>query len=138
LDELAAWASVTRNARPEYRSLSTAEARQLAADGKFQIGAHTLTHPTLPAHTGDFQEREIRESKNLIESTLDRAVSVFAYPYGDYTKETVGIVSRIGFSEAFTTREWPVTRRANPLEIPRYMVGDWGGDQFARKLTALL
>jgi peptidoglycan/xylan/chitin deacetylase (PgdA/CDA1 family) len=51
-----------------------------------EFGAHTLTHPDLTRIPRERMEREIRDSKIIIENTLGTPVSSFAYPYGQYNE----------------------------------------------------
>jgi peptidoglycan/xylan/chitin deacetylase (PgdA/CDA1 family) len=137
LDQLADWARQPREARPTHRSLTSAEAQRLRSGGLFQLGAHTVSHPALSAHHRQVQEQEIRASKEHIESQLGQPVRHFAYPYGDYSAETVEVVREIGFSTAFTTDHGCVISSAPHWQLPRCMVCDWDGEEFAKRLAAM-
>jgi peptidoglycan/xylan/chitin deacetylase (PgdA/CDA1 family) len=66
---------------PRLPLLSVAELRGLAEAG-FEVGAHGVVHAPLATLTPREAERELAESKDLLQTGLGRAVSVFAYPYG--------------------------------------------------------
>ena len=83
------------------------------------------------------QETEIQGSKARLEEILGRSVTSFAYPYGlrsDYSPETVAIVKQAGFDCASSSEEDNVWRGSDRFQLPRRIVFDWDGEQFARKL----
>ena len=138
LDEIATWAGASTQARPLHRILTPAEVRRLAAEGRFEIGAHSVSHSALSEHPLAAQEEEIRESKASIESLVSRPARHFAYPYGDFSAETVMAVREAGFSGACTTREGMVDRRGSRWTWPRCKVYDWSGEEFSHRLKAML
>ena len=82
------------------RTLSAAELRKLAQPGLIDIGAHTVSHPTLAELSPAEQWAEMFESKRQLEELLERPVSAFAYPFGrrtDYTAETARLAREAGF-----------------------------------------
>ena len=84
------WPSQPRGI-PRLRLLSMPQLRDLAKDG-LEIGAHGLGHAPLDALTPQQAEREVVESKLLLEDGLGRPVSVFAYPYGRAGRATRDLV----------------------------------------------
>ena len=80
------------------------------------------------------QAAEIRTSKTQLEKLLDRSVTSFAYPYGDYLKETPSLVRDVGFSCACTTRKESVHWGTHCLELPRIQVEDWDKNEFQKRL----
>jgi peptidoglycan/xylan/chitin deacetylase (PgdA/CDA1 family) len=128
-------------ARGSRRALSEQELRLLADGGLVEIGAHTVTHPVLSSLPESEQRWEVARSKAEIEALLDRPVRAFAYPYGgrrDYTETTVAAVREAGYATACTTRGGRVDRGSDPFELPRRVVGDCDGEQFARDLAGWL
>jgi peptidoglycan/xylan/chitin deacetylase (PgdA/CDA1 family) len=79
-----------------------AELRDLA-DAGFEIGAHSLTHPHLPAIAADDARREIEESRRVIEDALGREVVHFAYPFGAVDRAVRAMVADAGYRTACTT-----------------------------------
>lgn len=136
LEELAEWAHLPRTPRPTHRALTMREARQLASRGRFDLGAHTISHTALSGLPDDAQDEEIRQSKASIESLVQWPVQHFAFPYGDYSAETMTAVRDAGFSAAFTTRSGVIGRRGSQWRWPRCKVYDWNGEQFSRRLAA--
>jgi hypothetical protein len=57
------------------------QAKEMAAQG-IRFGAHTCSHPNLSHVDLETAEREIVESKRVIQQRLGTEVAGFAYPYG--------------------------------------------------------
>jgi peptidoglycan/xylan/chitin deacetylase (PgdA/CDA1 family) len=111
-----------------HRPFTRAELARLAASPLIEIGAHTMTHPTLALAPVKDQQREIAGCRTALERLLERPVTAFAYPYGnpfsDYTAETVSVVRQDRFDLAFTTGGSFATLECDPLQIPRFMMLD--------------
>jgi peptidoglycan/xylan/chitin deacetylase (PgdA/CDA1 family) len=103
-----------------------------------EIGAHTLTHPSLPALGSEEQRAEIAGSRERLEELTGRPLESFAYPYGDYDGATVRLVKRSGFRTACTIHENRLTRLSSPFLLPRFPVRDWPADELERRLAAWL
>ena len=123
-----------------HRPLTLEELQRLAASPLIEIGAHTMTHPTLALAPVDDQQREIAEGRAALERVLGKRVTAFAYPYGnvfeDYTTETVTLVRDARFDLAFSTGASFATPECDPLQIPRFMMLDAVGDvELAHRLV---
>ena len=133
LDELRRWAGGPDAATPAARPLSHDELRRLAADGRIEIGAHTVSHCELPARPVAEQMREVAGSKADCEAITGRPVTSFAYPYGRFDETSVACVRAAGFTLACSTRPGLSLRRTDRLRLPRLAVQDWNGDEFERR-----
>ena len=102
--------------------LSTRQIRELEAAG-MDIGAHTRTHPNLPALPAAALRSEVGGSAADLRAILGHPVYWFAYPYGAFDARVVTAVRRAGFLFAVTTRGGTTASTAAPLEIPRIHVG---------------
>jgi peptidoglycan/xylan/chitin deacetylase (PgdA/CDA1 family) len=58
------------------------EELQTMAEGGFEIGAHTCTHPFLASLSEAEQRHEIITSKHQLEKWLGKSIESFAFPYG--------------------------------------------------------
>ena len=137
LAELAAQAGADRAARPSHRALTAAELDQLDALEAIDIGAHTVDHPLLAALPAAEQRDEIERSKSALEDRLGHPVRSFSYPYGssgDYGRDAVQAVSAAGFDSACANVEGLVGPRTDRFQLPRFIVRDWDGDEFERRL----
>jgi peptidoglycan/xylan/chitin deacetylase (PgdA/CDA1 family) len=124
-------------ARSTHLALSRPELARLASDGLVDIGAHTVNHVRLSALPPADQAKEIENDKKNLEDTLGRGVDFFSYPFGspnDYTKETVSAVKRAGFRLACSNFSGLVVDSADLFEVPRFIVRDWDGAEFAARL----
>lgn len=108
------------------------------ADAPLKVGAHTLTHPSLPALPADKRRREIEGSRERLEELTGRKLEAFAYPYGDYNAATVRLVRRSGFQSACTIHENRLSRLSSAFLLPRYPVRDWPADELERRLVTWL
>jgi peptidoglycan/xylan/chitin deacetylase (PgdA/CDA1 family) len=119
------------------RPLGEDELRTLAS-GPVEIGAHTLTHPSLPALGSEDRRREIAGSRTRLEELVGRKLDAFAYPYGDYDPATVRLVKRSGFRTACTIHENRLSRLSSSFLLPRFAVRDWHADELERRLASWL
>jgi peptidoglycan/xylan/chitin deacetylase (PgdA/CDA1 family) len=136
LDAVTAWAGVVTELRDGRRTLSVDELQALARCDLIDIGAHSVSHPFFPAQLLSVQTEEIRESKARLERLLVSPVTSFAYPHGEYSRETLSIVKEAGFACACTTEERAARLDVNCLALPRFQIEDWDGEEFSRRLQA--
>jgi peptidoglycan/xylan/chitin deacetylase (PgdA/CDA1 family) len=125
--------------RPSHRILAAEDVGKLVEGGLVAVGAHAISHPLLSALSADEQRREVGGSKARLEEILGRPVRSFSYPFGyrgSYTAESVRIVREAGFGCACANFTGVVARGADQFELPRFLVRDWNGDEFARRLNA--
>lgn len=91
-----------------------------------EIGSHTLTHPDLRQLSQANKQREILESKKLLEEQLYQRGGVrhFCYPYGSFDEIAIDCVEQAGYDTATTTmrgRAYP-TQGRKLLAVPRVLV----------------
>jgi peptidoglycan/xylan/chitin deacetylase (PgdA/CDA1 family) len=126
------WAGIPDEPRPTHRTLSIGELVSLASGGLVDIGAHTVSHPLLTAHSREIQRYEITHSRTQLQEVIQRPVEHFAYPYGDYDQTAVDIVNEAGFASACTVVDRAVTKRSNVYELPRVSIQNWSGEEFLK------
>jgi len=120
--------------RPTCRPMTAGEIGTLARGGVIEIGAHTLTHPALPALSPREQEAEIRDGAAALEAILGHPVRGFSYPHGRFTEDTVRIVRDAGF--AYACAGVPDRPTAlEPFTLGRVGVPDCDGDALLAMLT---
>jgi peptidoglycan/xylan/chitin deacetylase (PgdA/CDA1 family) len=137
LRELATWAGVGGHGRKDYRALASDELQTLAHDSLIEVGAHTMTHPVLSNLPVEAQRAEIVGSKCRLEEVTGHCVTSFAYPFGtqgDYTTDTVTLVREAGFECACSNFPGLVTWESDPHQLPRLLVRDWDGEEFAHRM----
>ncbi len=76
------------------RYLSRSQIDEMESNN-ISFGSHTISHRILTRLTNDEVVKEIRDSKDILESRLDRKINAFAYPVGtraDFDDAIVEIV----------------------------------------------
>jgi peptidoglycan/xylan/chitin deacetylase (PgdA/CDA1 family) len=73
---------------------------QQLLDWGFALGSHTLTHPELSALPLDDARHEIVASRARLERQLDRAITTFCYPFGEWNESTYRLVRAAGYRAA--------------------------------------
>lgn len=134
LDQLRQWARAGTAGRATHRALTAEELRALAAGDLVEVGAHSVTHPLLPALEPEQQWHEVRTSRTSLETLLGRPVRALAYPHGRRTAETVRLVREAGFASAACSDVDLVRRDSDWYQLPRVGVRDWDGARFRRWL----
>jgi peptidoglycan/xylan/chitin deacetylase (PgdA/CDA1 family) len=141
VDEIVSWAGMPPNSSSDDSILSAEEVVQLACGGLVEVGSHTASHPVLSCLALNEQREEIQQSKRRLEDILGYPVTSFAYPYGGpshYTPETVAATREAGFKVACSNFEGMVRRNSDMYQLPRFLVRDWNGEEFARRLRSWL
>jgi peptidoglycan/xylan/chitin deacetylase (PgdA/CDA1 family) len=82
------------------------------------IGSHTLTHPILTSLDEAALEREIGESRRVLEAKLGRPVETFAYPNGGFDARVLACARR-HYAAAVTVERGFVREGSDPLRLPR-------------------
>jgi len=112
---------------PDGLMMSTSQLQSLHRAG-MEIGAHTVNHPILKSVSVPEAEREIGDGRHALESILDTAVDVFAYPNGkpgkDYEADHVEIVRKLGFRGAVSTAPGVGQTGDDLFQLPRFT--PWG------------
>lgn len=135
LDQILVWANADPVTRHNYRSLSPQELSLLGQGELVEIGAHTVTHSLLSAQSTELQRHEIQQSKVALEDMLNRPVTSFSYPFGNYTPETLEITRTIGFNCACSTDQDIIWQQSDSFQLPRFGVENWNGEEFAKQLS---
>ena len=141
LAEIEEHLDVRRVDRETHRWMSPDELSALAQTDLVDVGAHTLTHPFLATLTAEEQRTEIAGSREQLERLVGRPVAAFAYPYGGpdaFSPTTIRLVAEAGYQMACTAIGGIARAGGDPLQIPRYVVGDWSAEEFARTLDRWL
>ncbi len=130
LERLAAWAGTAFAAPVRDRAMTLDQLLDVAEADEIEIGAHTVTHPSLPNLDDETLRREVVDSRSACREWTGRPVYGFAYPFGDHDRRTVGIVSGTGVDYACTTVPTAVRPRQGVFEIPRLLAADWDETTF--------
>ena len=83
--------------------LSWHQVKQLHKAG-MEIGSHSLSHPYSTTISQDDLMLEMQQSKAQIEQHIDAEVKSFAYPYGDYSRNTHQAAKSVGYQYICTSK----------------------------------
>ena len=101
------------------------------ADAGVDVQSHTFSHPFLSRHRhAEFSdseyaawlERELKESKRILEKETGRQIDFLAYPYGDYDHHVRDSVARAGYEAALTCEYGRVRRGSDPMRMKRVAI----------------
>jgi peptidoglycan/xylan/chitin deacetylase (PgdA/CDA1 family) len=111
--------------------LDADQLRQLSAMG-FECGSHSHTHTALDGLPLDAARVEIDQSKKLLEDTLGREVTTFAYPFGYDSAALRRLVAAAGYTSACRVHYTMSPAGEDVFGLSRLVVdGDCGLDRFS-------
>ena len=90
-----------------------------------EFGSHSLSHRRMKDLAGIELEKEIQESKIVLEQNLGRAIGFFAFPYGqltDFDSRSVELLRNSGYCGCCTTHFGRFNDRVNPFLLNRISV----------------
>ena len=140
MSDLRMWARYPSNSG-SHRILDEKDCIELAQGAGIEIGAHTVTHPSLASLSVALQRKEILDSKAQLEKILNQPIKSFSYPFGkqhDYSPATTALVQEAGFSVACSNISGVVNTTTDPFQLPRVHIHDCGGDEFENRLLSKL
>lgn len=103
------------------------------ADAGVDIQSHSLSHPFLTrrrhrsksdAQYAEWIQKELAESKRILEKHTGKKVQFLAYPYGDYDDKLVEQVAKAGYAAALTCDFGLVRKGSDPLRMKRFVIDD--------------
>lgn len=113
--------------------MTRTEVRQLVAAG-MTIGAHTCSHAVMSRQPPELARQEIEESRERLESMLNRRIWAFAYPFGQrdtVSPEVISMAREAGFAAAFMNVGGGLGAELPRFSIPRVHVNaDMGLAEF--------
>lgn len=99
--------------------LSTNDIKEMSDSGIISFQSHTVTHPTLTTTT-DF-EKELGESKKIIEEITGKEVTAIAYPAGIYDDHVIEETEKY-YKYAVTTKAGIANTASDLYEMKRVRV----------------
>ncbi|WP_210443330.1 polysaccharide deacetylase family protein [Nocardioides sp. SYSU D00065] len=126
---------LAREREQDRRLLHPEQLRDVAERG-VEIGAHSHTHPRLDELSATEARAEIRRSKDVLEQQLQRPVTSFAYPHGNYSRRVREQVIEAGYTSAAAVRHAMSSTDDDVYALARVMVlADTTTDDLARLLA---
>lgn len=115
--------------------LTSAELKELNSNG-IDIEPHTISHPYLNRLSYAEQYKELKTSKDFIQTLLSKSVKFVAYPYGDWNQDTIKAVKDIGYTMAFTTAGTWSNKQNGIYTLYRvYISSNFSIDEFNTRMT---
>ncbi|MFQ5994994.1 MAG: polysaccharide deacetylase family protein [Acidiferrobacterales bacterium] len=93
---------------PEARLMNDTQVRACHTSGRIEIGSHGLLHRRFPKLEAVEVEREVVDSKHVLEDLISDEVVSFAYPYGEYGQREVAAVRNAGYRFGIGTSNGPM------------------------------
>ena len=78
-------------------TLNKKQIKYLSQNPNFEIGGHTCNHVDLTKISLEKAEEEIRSGKEALEDIIGKKITTFAWPWGKYNKDLIGLAKKIGF-----------------------------------------
>jgi peptidoglycan/xylan/chitin deacetylase (PgdA/CDA1 family) len=103
------------------------------------IGNHSVSHPHLPNRDMATVRREIVDSQARLTTELGVAPSLFAYPFGEASREIAELVTELGFTAAFGQHSAVAFAEHDRFYLPRFALNENFGntDRFDLIVNAL-
>jgi glycosyltransferase involved in cell wall biosynthesis/peptidoglycan/xylan/chitin deacetylase (PgdA/CDA1 family) len=119
---IAEYANLT-GAFPDRSFVNWEEVREMET-GKIRFGSHTLNHVLLTNAPPGVAGKEIRDSREELQSRVAEEVAAFAYPWGAFGRSSADQVRGAGYKFGVTTRSGLVDSVSNPFLLPRIAVSN--------------
>jgi peptidoglycan/xylan/chitin deacetylase (PgdA/CDA1 family) len=101
-----------------FKPMNWDEVREIASNA-VEIGSHTATHPILTNVDSDRLADELRSSKAKLENELQRGVTHFCYPNGNFSTRELEGTRDAGYRSAVTTELRLCGEESEPFTLPR-------------------
>jgi len=113
------------------RSMTTQMIQEMMQHG-CTIGSHSVSHP-LPSTVRKFQrkggeayqtfiDKELGESKKILEAKFKQNIQTYVYPGGLYTPEMFITATEKGYQHLFTVKPGKIKRSHDDNTLPRYII----------------
>ncbi len=104
----------------------TAEMIREVHEAGHEIASHSVLHPYLTRVDGVTQERELRASKERLESITEEPVQTFVYPFGLHDDALVALTEQVGYRYGRTLDHAYEITANDALLLPGFIVtGDF-------------
>lgn len=101
--------------------LTSSQIKELSENG-VEIGSHTVTHKDLSTLSNEDQEKELSDSKIILEKIIGKPVNYIAYPYGSCNDESKKIAKNLGYKGAIGILDEYTNEDTDIFEISRRAV----------------
>lgn len=116
--------------------LSWDQVRTLAKDPLVSIGAHTASHLHMAATSQARIGNEMARSLKRFEEELGQRPDIFAFPYGEASREAIEVVRGFGMKAAFGQHSGAIGLDDDLYYLPRFALNETYGDIKRFKMVA--
>lgn len=99
-----------------------------------EIGAHTLDHLYLKLLPINIVDKQVTESKKILEKTFKIKIESFAYPYGAFSQDTIKAIKLAGYTNAVSEISDVAQFNANLFFLSRIRAGSFSYGNIIRFL----
>jgi peptidoglycan/xylan/chitin deacetylase (PgdA/CDA1 family) len=105
--------------RPSWDGMMTWDHLREMAKRGHEIGSHSVSHDILTLVDDAHLERELVDSKRILEEQLQRPVETMCYPNGNCDARVAAATQKAGYLRAVTTKWGPIDRSTPVFELTR-------------------
>lgn len=116
--------------------LSWDQLREMAASGLVTLGTKGASHPHLPTLPAAAIADDLTRARARMAVELGQAPELFAWPYGEMSREAMEAVRAAGFKAAFGQHSGPAWSKADPYFLPRFALNETYGELERFRLAA--
>lgn len=121
--------------RGDPSAMSWSQIRELAAAG-VTIGNLTVSHAHMTEQDRAYNIGQIQRAQTQLREAVGETPTLFAYPYGEYTRAVRDLVESAGFIGAFGLQSGVAHAQADLLTLPRFTLTDAFGSTERFRLAA--
>jgi len=93
-----------------------------------KVGQHTSSHIHMPLNSKETIKQDILKSHKSFIKELGFIPELFAYPYGETSKEVINILKEFNISHAFGQHSGVISIYDNEYYLPRFSLNEQFGD----------
>tara|TARA_B100000965_G_scaffold404461_1_gene435264 strand:- start:1652 stop:2689 length:1038 start_codon:yes stop_codon:yes gene_type:complete len=92
------------------------------------VGQHTASHLHMPLNSIDLVKNDILESHKTFIKELGFIPKLFAYPYGETSKEVINVLKEFNITHAFGQHSGVISTFDNKYYLPRFSLNEQFSD----------
>jgi peptidoglycan/xylan/chitin deacetylase (PgdA/CDA1 family) len=115
--------------------LNSTQLKEMDKNG-MSIESHTVNHEKLGELSAAKQLETLVQSKQMLETILNKKIQYIAYPFGSYNAYTLEEAQKAGYTMAFTTNDGWAGKSTGIMFLNRVFVNSLKGmDQYIERLN---
>ena len=110
----------------KYGYMNIKQIRDLVSNPLVRVGSHSVNHLDLTKCSNNQLKKEILDSKNYLEDSLNIEINMISYPYGKYNKRVQQFTKEFNYKLAFCSDFSQIYNKNLRYRIPRTEI--WNKD----------